>query len=51
MNQGVFMSNSNQANIRYSIADCKASLDKNNHHKRYNHSIRECDQSIRAEQK
>ena len=51
INKGVFMSNSNPANVRYSIADCKASLDKNNHHPRYNHSIRECDQSIRAEKK
>lgn len=45
------MSSSNQTNVRYSIQECKASLDKNNQHKRYNHSIRECDQSIRAERK
>jgi len=45
------MSTSNQTNTRYSISDCKASLDKNNHHQHYNHSIRECDQSLRAENK
>ncbi len=45
------MAQNNQSNSRYSIQDCKASIDKNNSNKRYNHSIKECDQSLRAEKK